>query len=95
MSGEEEVNVDTRQRSNKVRKNNRDIEERKRVFMYLFSLFNFSKLILQFLDGNGIENHDKDDFLSYFYPKAEENFEKLNILNKYMKMTLCRLHKMT
>ena len=79
----------------KSEKKNRDIEERKRVFMYLFSLFNFSKLILQFLDRNGIENHDKDDFLSYFYPKAEENFEKLNIVNKYMKMTLCRLHKMT
>ena len=40
--------------------------------MFLFRIFNFSKLILQLLDRNGIENHDKDDFLFDFYPKAEE-----------------------
>ena len=44
VSGEEEVNVDTKQQSsNKVRtteeeKKNRDIEERQRVFKYLFRI---------------------------------------------------------
>jgi hypothetical protein len=52
---EEEVNVDTRQQrekqqsqNNRGRKKNRDIEERQRVFMYLFRIFNFSRLILDF-----------------------------------------------
>jgi hypothetical protein len=45
------------------KKENRDIEKRQRVFMYLFRIFHFSKLILQLLDRNEI---------SQFYPKVEE-----------------------
>ena len=42
------------------------------IFMYLFRIFNFSKLILQLLDRNGMENQLNRGFLFDFYPKAEE-----------------------
>ena len=42
------------------------------IFMKLCKILNFSKLILHLSDRNMIENHPNRDFLSQFYPKAEE-----------------------